>query len=144
MISQCRADNLARIYFSSLSRRSKHWKKCRKLILLQYLHPNGLYAQEPNVKRQSTLFVSYMLTIPRRIIIVLTTIHRVLEHIKHMRHSLLQQMLLHQPEKAILIFPEEYISSDDSLLMTGLTKDALKDIITRLPRTSYDERARYS
>lgn len=88
-----------------------------------------------------------MLTIPRKIIIVLTTIHRALKHMERIhdiRYCNKCCYILYQYEKAILVFPEEYISSDYSVSVTGLTEDALKDIITCLPGTSVDERARYS
>lgn len=75
------------------------------LILFQYLHSNSLYTQEPNVKCQSTLFVSYMPSIPRRIII-LPTSYRALQHTERMHGC----SLLRQPERAILVFLVELIS----------------------------------
>ena len=79
-----------------------------------------------------------MLTIPRRINIVLAAIHRALEHMEcvHDARVVAAIALLHQSAKAILVFPEEYISSDDSMSVIGLVKAAVRDIIIRFPSIS--------
>lgn len=69
-----------------------------------------MYAQEPNVKRQSTLFVSYMLTIPRRIIIVFPTIYCASEHTERMHDAQLASTIVTSTWEAILVFLEKHIS----------------------------------